>query len=54
MKGSVYLNLRYEFIRYSIVGLIAFAGDFAVLYLLTNGAGLFYLYSATIRFWSGS
>ncbi|HLH40233.1 MAG TPA: GtrA family protein [Bryobacteraceae bacterium] len=39
-----------QFARYTVVGGIAFAVDFGVLFLLTRFAGIYYLTSATISF----
>jgi putative flippase GtrA len=39
-----------EFARYTVVGGIAFAADFGVLFLLTRFAGVYYLISAAISF----
>ena len=39
-----------QFIKYSIVGGVAFAIDFSTLFILTNICSIHYLFSATIAF----
>lgn len=46
-------KLSIQFFRYFIVGGMAFVVDFAVLYLLTEFASLYYLFSACIAFTAG-
>lgn len=43
-------NTQSQFIRYFIVGGIAFIADFSALFLLTEWVGLNYLLSATLAF----
>ena len=42
-----------QFMRYGVVGGVAFAADFGSLFLLTSGFGLYYLISAAIAFLLG-
>lgn len=44
------IKLSGQFIRYCIVGTVAFGVDFSILYLLTEVAGLHYLASAALAF----
>jgi len=46
-------SLPAQFLRYFIVGGVAFIVDFALLYLLTEFARLHYLFSASIAFMAG-
>lgn len=46
-------NTYIQFARYTIVGSVALAVDFAVLFLLTRFAGLYYLTSAALSFLLG-
>mgnify|MGYP001577316452 FL=1 len=46
-------SLSAQFFRYFLVGGVAFVVDFALLYLLTEFAGLHYLFSASIAFMAG-
>jgi putative flippase GtrA len=46
-------NLSAQFFRYFIVGGVAFVVDFALLYLLTEFARLYYLFSASVAFMAG-
>lgn len=46
-------NLSAQFFRYFVVGGVAFAVDFALLYLLTEFARLYYLFSASLAFVAG-
>ena len=43
-------NIQSQFIRYFIVGGIAFIADFGALFLLKEWGGLNYLFSATLAF----
>jgi len=47
-------NTAKEFGRYLIVGGLAFVADFSSLFLLTEKAGLHYLWSATLAFLIGT
>jgi putative flippase GtrA len=42
-----------QLVRYTFVGGLAFLVDFGLLYVLTDGAGLYYLLSATLSFLAG-
>ena len=53
MKKILGLPIVQQFIRYVGVGGISFVVDLACLYLLTEGAGLYYLLSATFAFCAG-
>lgn len=46
-------SISAQFFRYFIVGGMAFVVDFALLYLLTEFAGLYYLFSASVAFMAG-
>ena len=46
-------SLSHQFARYLVVGGLAFAVDFGSLYLLTEFAGLHYLFSAAVAFLFG-
>lgn len=46
-------SLSAQFLRYFVVGGVAFVADFALLYLLTEFAGLYYLFSASVAFMAG-
>ena len=46
-------QLRAQFLKYAVVGGLAFLVDAALLYALTAFAGLFYLVSAAISFTAG-
>lgn len=46
-------QLSTQFFRYFVVGSVAFGVDFALLYLLTELAGLYYLFSASLAFMAG-
>lgn len=46
-------SLSAQFFRYFVVGSVAFVVDFALLYLLTEFAGLHYLISASVAFMAG-
>jgi putative flippase GtrA len=46
-------KLSVQFLRYFVVGGVAFVVDFALLYLLTEFAGLHYLLSASVAFMAG-
>lgn len=46
-------KLSIQFLRYFVVGGMAFFVDLALLYLLTEFAGLYYLFSASIAFTAG-
>jgi putative flippase GtrA len=43
-------NIFIQLFRYTFVGGVAFIADFGSLYLLTDLAGVYYLYSAAIAF----
>ncbi len=46
-------NLSAQFFRYFVVGGVAFVVDFSLLYLFTEFARLYYLFSASIAFMAG-
>ncbi|MBI2287000.1 MAG: GtrA family protein [Nitrosomonadales bacterium] len=46
-------DLSSQFFRYFVVGGVAFVVDFALLYLLTEFAKLYYLFSASVAFMVG-
>jgi len=46
-------SLSAQLFRYFVVGGVAFVVDFALLYLLTEFAGLYYLFSASVAFMAG-
>jgi putative flippase GtrA len=46
-------NTRFQFLRYSISGGIAFISDFTLLYILTDFFHIYYLVSAGIAFMAG-
>jgi putative flippase GtrA len=46
-------SLFIQFFRYFFVGGLAFVVDFGLLYFLTEFAGFYYLFSATISFTAG-
>ena len=46
-------SLSAQFLRYFVVGGVAFVADFALLYLLTELAELHYLFSASVAFIAG-
>jgi len=46
-------NLSAQFFRYFVVGGVAFAVDFALLYLLTEFGHIHYLFSASVAFMVG-
>ncbi|QKS30892.1 MAG: GtrA family protein [Candidatus Accumulibacter similis] len=46
-------NVMHQFVRYGMVGGLAFVVDFASLWVLTEGVGLHYLVSASLAFLLG-
>ena len=46
-------NTYIQFVRYTVVGGVAFGVDFGLLFVLTRFAGVFYLVSAAISFIAG-
>lgn len=53
IKKHGFSTLLFEFIRYCIVGGAAFLCDYAVLFLLTEYIGIYYLVSAFLGFITG-
>jgi hypothetical protein len=45
-------SVLHQFARYSVVASLAFVVDFGSLYVLTESAGLHYLVSAAVAFYS--